>query len=425
MKRAYKILIFIILLITGLYTYLYIKEETTDYGHKVVVCIPVYGQSLALGEEANRVTDFKKLKNDYDGRILTENLDYDFGYLADKKWKLYLKKILHYQKRSFEISAYGMAESLARQLGNDTIICIFPRGQGATPISQLGKSSNPYNILLSDIRLAYNKARKRGWNFYVPAICWMQGESDITNYTGSRYKELLKRFCEDINVDIKGITHQCVPVRMICYQTNAITRAKDFDNKDFECVEAMVPQAIMELVRDDSLFWASGPTYPYSFAREAIHIDGISQKRIGSLEAISAIKIIRNQKHFNGLIPTSVTTNDYDIFIHYNVPCPPLKFDTTNVKAAPHYGYSVITPEGEDIISSVCIIDSIVKIKCSKYPIGNKVRYAINGEKMKSGFEHGPRGNLRDSQGDKAEVSVSNKRYPLHNWGVQFVFLLE
>ena len=33
------------------FTYYYInKVNSEDYGHKVVVCIPVYGQSYALGE---------------------------------------------------------------------------------------------------------------------------------------------------------------------------------------------------------------------------------------------------------------------------------------------------------------------------------------------------------------------------------------
>lgn len=49
-------------------------------GHKVVVCIPVYGQSLALGEEAERITDFDSLAAYANGRIVTENLDHDFGY---------------------------------------------------------------------------------------------------------------------------------------------------------------------------------------------------------------------------------------------------------------------------------------------------------------------------------------------------------
>ena len=48
--------------------------------HHVVICIPVYGQSLALGEEAERITDFDSLANYAGGRIVTENLDHSFQF---------------------------------------------------------------------------------------------------------------------------------------------------------------------------------------------------------------------------------------------------------------------------------------------------------------------------------------------------------
>ena len=86
-------------------------------GHKVVICIPVYGQSLALGEEAERITDFDSLAAYANGRIVTENLDHDFGYFEHDDLKKFAKKIVNYQRRSFELSIYTMAQRLADQLG--------------------------------------------------------------------------------------------------------------------------------------------------------------------------------------------------------------------------------------------------------------------------------------------------------------------
>ena len=45
---------------------------------KKVLVIPVYGQSLALGEEAIRITDFDSLVLRTNHRVLTENLDEKF-----------------------------------------------------------------------------------------------------------------------------------------------------------------------------------------------------------------------------------------------------------------------------------------------------------------------------------------------------------
>ena len=56
-----------------------------DYDHETVLCIPVYGQSLALGEEAERMTDFDSLAAYADGRIVTENLDHSFGYFYNNE----------------------------------------------------------------------------------------------------------------------------------------------------------------------------------------------------------------------------------------------------------------------------------------------------------------------------------------------------
>lgn len=54
MTRYIKLFIVIVVAIIGYFTYLFIKEKTTEEGHKVVLCLPVYGQSYALGEEAIR-----------------------------------------------------------------------------------------------------------------------------------------------------------------------------------------------------------------------------------------------------------------------------------------------------------------------------------------------------------------------------------
>ena len=144
----------------------------TDYGHKVVICIPVYGQSYALGEEATRITNFDSLRIKYNGRIITEKLDYSFGfYDSDSRFKQLIKRILHYDKKAFELSVYGMAEGLVPELGDDTLLCIFPGGAGMSTIGQLMKPSLPYLKFIKEIQCAYNEANERGWDFIVPAVC--------------------------------------------------------------------------------------------------------------------------------------------------------------------------------------------------------------------------------------------------------------
>ena len=384
--------------IFGYIFYLY-KECHKDYGHKVVVCIPVYGQSYALGEEATRITDFDSLRIKYNGRIVTEKLDYTFGYFDhSSQFKQWIKRILHYDRKAFELSVYSMAEILAQELGEDTVICIFPGGHGMNTIQELMKPVEPYNKFIKEIRTAHDKAKERGWEFFIPAVCWMQGESDIVEYPDYDYKEYFHRMYNDLNTDIKNVTQQKDDIRIICYQTSTITKGLRYKPNNFDATEPRTPTAQMELIRDDTLVWASGPTYPYDFVNESLHIDATGQQSIGALAAKSAIGILRNKKREIGLVPLSYEIDGNDIRIHLNVPSPPLRLDTINVWKADNYGFTIIRKDGTDILLNVSLNNNTVFIKCSESPKGCKLRYGINGEFLKGGRHIGPRGNLRDSQ---------------------------
>lgn len=409
----------LVLIIAAFYILLY--KTHADVRGKTVVCIPVYGQSLALGEEAERITDFDEFIATTHGRVVTQDIDTRFGYFDLSDTKQFFKKLFHHRKRAFELSVYGMSESLTSQLGSDTLICTFPGGQGATAIASLSKGTPPYNRFIADIKTACQQAIDGGAaSFSVPAVCWMQGESDIADHPGTDYRALLLKFRDDINCDIQDITHQKEDVRLIVYQPNALSRSYDFNANSYDCPETSVPQVFVDILRNDTLFWASGPTYPYPCVGEKIHIDGPSQKRIGYLEARSALAILRGGERITGLLPTSISAGDSDIVVTFTVPCPPLAFDTVQVSKASCFGFSVINADGEDIAKNATIEGDSVRITCSAPPTGCRVRYAVNGESMKSGCLHGPRGNLRDSQGIHATTTIAGVSYPLHNWCYQF-----
>lgn len=368
--------------------------------YHMVICIPVYGQSLALGEEAERITDFDSLANYADGRIITEYLDHRFGYFDNDDLKQFVKKVLNYQKRSFELSIYTMAQRLVDQIGEDTLICIFPGGQGATTIANLSKGTPPYQKFIEDIKTAYQESQKEGWEFKIPAICWMQGESDIVDYPNTDYQQLLLKIWKDMNADIRQITQNKDTIPFICYQANSLTRATKFNANTYECVETSVPQTFVNLLRNNKWFWASGPTYPYPCVGEKIHIDATGQQKIGELAAYSALGILRGEERHRGLIPLDISADGQDIIVQLNVPSPPLVFDTLQVSKVAYYGFSVINKDNQNIIENVIIKGDSIKITCSMPPIDCKVRYAVNGDNLKSGNLHGPRGNLRDSSGN-------------------------
>lgn len=396
---------------------------------KTVLAIPVYGQSLALGEEAIRITDFDSLSKQTHHRVLTENLDEEFGYLSNTHFKQWTKKILNDRRRAFELSIYGMAETVTDYLkkkgkGDSVLICTFPGGQGNTSIVDLGKGSPAYIKFLEEIEGACKEAKSNGWDFVVPAFCWMQGEDDIVWKTSDNYKKDLKQFQVDLNKDVKAITKQTQDLVCIAYQTNCLTLAKEFNETAFSSKETSVPQGQMELIRDDSLFMASGPTYPYSFVDDRVHIDGISQKRLGYLAGLSVVRLLE-KKPSKGLIPEKFSVSGDTVVIRFNSLNYPLVFDTVAVSKAKNYGFSVISPGNVNLLKKVILVNNVVKLCCEKSPVGSRIRYAINGTKGKSGHKIGPRGNLRDSQGVEFTSNILKQVYPLHNWCYQFDELMK
>ena len=361
---------------------------------KVVVCVPVYGQSLAMGEESELVTDIDGLTDKWNGRLVGEGLDDEFGYYEDRSWKKKIKRLIRYGNRRYENSAFAMGESLAGAFGKDTMVCVFADGRGGTAISHLVKGSGPYNALLEDIRKSYDEAKKRGMEFFVPAVCWMQGESDMFDYTRVDYRKILRQFAIDVNRDIKKITGQKRDVKIVGYQSCCLAKCYKFIPESYDCYEISVPQTQMQLIRDDSLFVAGTPVYFLDFVDDRIHLDGKSQTVVGRYNAAAVLDIVRQENSRRGLYPIDVNSEGKMTTIEFNDYDGTLEFDTINVNKVKNYGFSVITPDNKDIAQKVSIVDNKIVIECNDDTKGCRVRYGANGEKNKSGRRLGARGNL-------------------------------
>ena len=369
---------------------------------KVVVCVPVYGQSLAMGEEAELVTDIDGLSKKWEGRLVGEGLNDRFGYYEDISWKKKIKRLIRYGKRRYENSAFAMGEALAGALGKDTMVCVFADGRGGTAISNLIKGSYPYDALIQDIKSSYKEAKKKGMEFFVPAVCWMQGESDMFDYTRVDYRKLLCQFAADVNRDVKSITGQKRDVKIVGYQSCCLAKCYKFVPENYECYEISVPQAQMQLIRDDSCFVAGTPVYFLDFVDDRIHLDGKSQTVVGRYNAAAVLDILRYGYSDRGLYPVDIKIEGKIAIIDFNKNdskelvdnSGKLEFDTINVNKVKNYGFSVITPDNKDIAEKVTIVDDKIVIECNADAKGCRVRYGANGEKNKSGRRLGARGNL-------------------------------
>ena len=371
---------------------------------KVVVCVPVYGQSLAMGEESELVTDIDGLTKKWNGRLVGEGLDDGFGYYEDRSWKKKIKRLIRYDNRRNENSAFAMGEALAGALGKDTMVCVFADGRGGTAISNLIKGSSPYDALIQDIKSSYEEAKKKGMEFFVPAICWMQGESDMFDYTRVDYRKMLAHFAIDVNKDIKRITGQRRDVKIVGYQSCCLTKCYNFNPTDYDCYEISIPQVQMQLIRENSTFIAGTPVYFMDFVNDRLHLNGKSQTVVGRYNAAAVLDIVRRGDSNRGLYPVNVKSKGNTAIIEFNNSGGKLVFDTINVNKVRNYGFSVITPDNRDIAQRVGIVNDNIVIECSDNTKGCKVRYGANGEKNKSGRRFGARGNLVRRNAAKLQV---------------------
>ena len=193
---------------------------------------------------------------------------------------------------------------------------------------------------------------------------------------------------------MKSITGQKRDVKIVGYQSCCLAKCYKFIPESYDCYEISVPQAQMQLIRDDSLFVAGTPVYFLDFVDDRIHLDGKSQTVVGRYNAASVLDIVRQGISRRGLYPLDVKSEGKMAIVEFNNNAGTLEFDTININKVKNYGFSVITPDNKDIAQKVTIVDNKIVIECNADTKGCRVRYGANGEKNKSGRRLGARGNL-------------------------------
>lgn len=406
------------------------KIEDKPFNLSNVMFIPIFGQSLSIGADAIPpiTTECK-----YPGAIM-----FNTGVRCVKK---NVSDIQIFQPlrettsgTSGETVASGCAEKLIQlisaKLGispyNDYwrshkfLFATF--GAGSTTISDLTTDPEDggmsyYDGIVNAITAAKSICDSYGWTLNVPAWIWMQGERDMYLET-SNYKEQLLALANQLNTDAKQITLQTNNAICVCYQTgsqNIWGNAHTFNSTRLD-----VPNDQMELIRDNELFVASIPVYALDHSSEPIHLSAVGEKMCGLYNAISIERLLEGTL-MKGVTPASYNVSGNDIEVIFNVPCPPLIFDTTFVKEVSNMGFSVLKSDNSDIITNVELFDDKVTIHCSESPIGCKLYYGLNGTAYRDGRKEGARGNLSDIAGKIYNGEIDGKMYSLPNYCYGFV----
>lgn len=282
---------------------------------------------------------------------------------------------------------------------------------GAT-YAQLKKNgtTSAYSDGLTQITNAKNIANGLGYGLIVPAVALIHGPANFADELA--YQSMLDEWQSDYNTDIKAITGQTSDIPMFIDQSSNFT-AYNYSSSN-------LVQAQYLAAKQNPNIYLIGPRYHFTYAGDNIHIPNTGYRWLGEYYG-KAISRVLNGETITALTPAEVVRRGSVITARFNVPQPPLVFDTTNVLAQTNYGFEYTDNSSPPSISSVQLLGTdSVRINLSGTPTGSnqRLRYAFTGT---AGARPGAdstgsaRGNLRDND-NTASLYGNN----LYNWAVHF-----
>ena len=395
-----------------------------------VSLIPIFGQSLSVGAAATPpISTTCKYK---------AGIMFNGGVIAVQKEVSYFTDFIPLVELNNETVASGCVEQLIELLQKEKGINVDSAywdnhkflfvscGAGSKTIAML--MDDYYQGLVNAVQGAKNIADSKGWKIDVPAVIYIQGETDqkYTNNTDyATYKAALQSFRSTFDTDVKSITSQAEDVKVILYQTCSQNIVTSVPHPTYTNTAMDVPTAQMSLVKEDANFCACNPAYMLDHSTvETIHLSAVGEKLMGLYCGMSLKKIITKDALFKGVTPNTYLISGNSITIKYNVPNPPLRFDVNFVKEVANMGYAVIDSNDTDILTSVSIFDDEVTLVCSASPLNCKLYYGFNGVNGRDGRIDGSRGNVCDNGNVINNGNVANKQYGMPNYAYSFAKLL-
>ena len=331
---------------------------------------------------------------------------------------------------------YSVEDYLLANSKPQLLLGMSENGEGGTPYTGLEKGTQPYANALTTITRVTALAAQFGVSTVVPVLDVIHGENDCGDTEGT-YESDLFQWIQDYNTDIEAITGQSQQVVMFTDQVESCPGYSGI-------TQSQTPLAQLQASIDHPT-WITcvGTKYqlPYvgGVGANGAHLLNTGEQWNGELHGQVYNSYIVGGTPWVPLSPSTITIAANVITANFNVPVPPLVFDTTLVTdpgnvsgscpGAACRGFEYSDDSGSSpTISTVALgggacatANTCVVITLSGTPsVGINHRflsYAYTGSNSAGpGPTAGPRGNLRDS--NTAVGGYSGE--PLYNWTVTF-----
>lgn len=283
-------------------------------------------------------------------------------------------------------------------------------GDGGKRIHELRDTYVPNNLLPA-ITAAYDLAQASGKTYGMSAITFVHGEADNASTTTiAQYKSVTLEVLTSIDTHVKATNGQTEDVKLITSQLASFGSAIGAPK-----IELALYQLAME--NPEKVYMAC-PLYIFDYT-DNYHLNNIGSKWLGAYLGLTYKRVVIDGEDWKPVHPISHFKQGRVLEVKFHVPVQPLVFDTVQVaKNTDTYGFTLVDNTGAAVaIESVVITqpDTVKFITTTPIPAGSKLRYAWTPVAQPN-RNSGPRGNLRDSQGDSIVFDESGINKRMDNW---------
>lgn len=292
-------------------------------------------------------------------------------------------------------------------------------GHGGTTITQLSGGYR-YSALERHIQDSKAIADSKGLTYTIPAITFIQGETDSKEHT--TYMEYYQKMTDlmdrirNLCMDTSG---QDTPPFIFTYQTSG-HRSYDSDS-----VSPAKVQRRLSIERDDVCLVA--PAYAVPHYLNNVHLTAEGSWMLGAYFGRAIYQTLVVGKKWRPLEPIDVSWSADTIDIKYHVPIKPIQLSTVVNAQVPNEGFDIWTADSvliADAISSVVVLsDDTIRININ--PVANIPTDAfLSFAKGRDGDDgDSPMGNVVDSHGlYDIVISPTGEQHPLYNASILFEY---
>jgi hypothetical protein len=279
--------------------------------------------------------------------------------------------------------------------------------KGATATMNGGTSTGrAYAATLFEASAIAKLAAAAGKTYGIGAIVLTHGETDAGN---AGYEAAITTLWSDYNQDLMAITGQTAKIPMLVSQYESGFNAGGVTGPSL----SMLAQWQVGVDHPGDII-CTGPKYQYPYYTDHIHLTNQGYDLLGEKYGEVFYEKVVLGHSFQPLQPTSIARNGKSVTLTFNVPVPPLVWDS--MLPAPHQsaltqwsqgrGFEVTSGTTPLTITSVAIAGDTVQIDCSTdVPAGAVIGYAATSDGTARPGGTGRWGLLRDSDATVGAVT--------------------